>query len=261
MMIKTNYHTHHYLCGHSVGKAEDYIIEAIKKGYKEIGISDHSPLPIEPPFPRMSYNDFINIYLKDIDTTIEKYNSKIKIYKSLEVEYVYGHNEFYKDLLSKTDYLILALHYYSGYENMKSKSAYEVNSLDKLKEYCRLAIDAMNTGFFKIFAHPDIFMGGYPILDSSSEECINELIQAAIKNDVYLEFNAGGVRKGKVKLVDNEYEYLFPNDQFWQLVSKTDVKVIVNSDCHSPQELEDEAMLEAKKLANTKYKLNIINHI
>ena len=38
-----NYHTHTYRCHHAIGKEEDYILNAIKAGYTELGFSDHAP--------------------------------------------------------------------------------------------------------------------------------------------------------------------------------------------------------------------------
>ena len=41
--MKHNYHTHTTRCHHAEGSDEDYIIEAIKAGYKTLGFSDHAP--------------------------------------------------------------------------------------------------------------------------------------------------------------------------------------------------------------------------
>jgi histidinol phosphatase-like PHP family hydrolase len=38
MNLKANYHTHTKLCGHAIGMSEDYIVEAIKNNFVEIGI-------------------------------------------------------------------------------------------------------------------------------------------------------------------------------------------------------------------------------
>ncbi|MDE6013685.1 MAG: PHP domain-containing protein [Anaeroplasmataceae bacterium] len=43
-MIKANYHTHLVYCNHAVGHAEDYIQEALKHHFVEIGITDHAPV-------------------------------------------------------------------------------------------------------------------------------------------------------------------------------------------------------------------------
>ena len=65
-MMKTNYHTHHYLCGHAKGNVEDYVLEAIKHGFTEIGISDHGPINAIA-FPRMSIDEYNNVYLKELE--------------------------------------------------------------------------------------------------------------------------------------------------------------------------------------------------
>ncbi|HAH75526.1 MAG TPA: histidinol phosphate phosphatase HisJ family protein, partial [Kandleria vitulina] len=45
-----NYHTHTYRCKHAIGKEEDYIKNAIKAGYTELGFSDHAPWHYESSF-------------------------------------------------------------------------------------------------------------------------------------------------------------------------------------------------------------------
>lgn len=42
-MQQFNYHTHTTRCGHACGRDEDYVIQAIRNGYKKIGFSDHMP--------------------------------------------------------------------------------------------------------------------------------------------------------------------------------------------------------------------------
>ena len=44
-MIKTNFHSHTFLCGHAGGAPIDYVIEAIKHNYTHLGISEHAPMP------------------------------------------------------------------------------------------------------------------------------------------------------------------------------------------------------------------------
>ena len=42
-----DYHTHTELCGHATGTIEEYIESAVAKGIREIGFSDHAPMPEE----------------------------------------------------------------------------------------------------------------------------------------------------------------------------------------------------------------------
>ena len=83
--MKTNFHTHNYRCGHAIGNVEDYVKVAINEGYSELGISDHSPVP-DYYQDRMKIEE-LGEYLLEIEEAQKKYGDKIKIYKSLEIEY------------------------------------------------------------------------------------------------------------------------------------------------------------------------------
>lgn len=257
--MKTNYHTHHYLCKHATGSVEDYVKEAIKEGFCEIGISDHGPINAEA-FPRMSIEEFNNIYLKELEEAIIKYRDKIKIYKGLEIEYIEHDLEHYKGLLENLDYLILAPHYYENKRNLHPYSGYAVTTHDRLNRYVEVIEEALDTKMFKILAHPDLFMSGYRHLDSFGEECVLRIANAAIRNDVALEFNAAGIRANKIFNDTENIEYVYPNDEFWKVISKTKVKVIVGSDCHQPFELNDSGFNSALELIK-KYNLNVINKL
>lgn len=257
--MKTNYHTHHYLCGHATGNVEDYVLEAINNNFSEIGISDHGPINADA-FKRMNIDQFENIYLKEINKAINKYGHQIKIYKALEIEYVKGDDDYYKKLLESLDYLILGCHYYEGERILHEYSTYSLNTHEKLERYTRLIEEALDTKMFKILAHPDLFINGYGELDLFGEECVKRIIDAVIRNDVLIEFNAGGIRSNKRFDEEGNPRYAVPNDKFWKIVSNTNAKVIVNSDCHNPNELNDEAFQKANELVHH-YKLNVMNKL
>ena len=257
-MNKTNFHTHHNLCRHAVGNVEDYVLEAIKQGYSEIGLSDHGPIPVKI-FTRMSEEEFEQIYLKEIDEAIIKYGDKIKIHKGLEVEFIYERVNWYKELLTKVDYLILGCHFYTGDETINDCSSYAINTKEKLESYTRLIEEGLKTGLFKILAHPDLFMIGYLTFDSFAEECSRRIIKSAIENDVIIELNANGFRKGK-RLIDGKMQYAYPNDEFFKIVKEMNPKVIISSDCHKPELLDDEWMDKARAFGKDK-NLNITTSI
>lgn len=257
--MKTNYHTHHYLCGHAEGHVEDYVIEAIKHNFKEIGISDHGPIKANA-FHRMDYQEFLEIYLAELEETIKKFEGKIKIYKGLEIEYIKNEKNYYKKILEKVDYLILGPHYYEGEKDLHEFSTYRVSTHEQLERYTKLIEEALDTKLFKIIAHPDLFMHGYKNFDSFAEECTNRIVDATVRNNVLIEFNAGGIRNNKYFDELGKPKYAVPNDEFWKIVSKTNAKVIINSDCHKPSELNDDAFILAEKLAQS-YGLNIVNKL
>lgn len=257
--MKTNYHTHHYLCGHATGNVFDYVLEAINHNFEEIGISDHGPI-IADAFKRMTLNEFNDIYLKQIDEAINLYGHKIKIYKGLEIEYISCDINHYRRLLEKVDYLILGCHYYMDSLVLHGYSSYTIDTHEKLESYTSLIENALDSGLFKILAHPDMFMYSYKTFDSFSILCTKRIIEAAKRNDVLLEFNAGGVRTSQHLNELNQVVYTIPDDNFWKLVSESGAKVIIGSDCHKPSELADEAFIKAHELAKS-YNLNTVKKI
>ena len=257
--MKTNYHTHHYLCGHAEGNVEEYILEAISNNFSEIGISDHGPINAVA-FHRMNLDEFENVYLVELENAIKKYSNKIKIYKGLEIEFIRGEEEYYRELLKKVDYLILGPHYYESKKYLHGLSSYYVETKTQLEKYTQVIEEALDTKLFKILAHPDLFMYGYRHFDSFAEECTKRIVEAVVRNDVLLEFNAGGIRTNRYFDEDGNPDYAVPNDGFWKVVSKMNVKVIVNSDCHKPSELNDRAFKYAEELARS-YGLIIVDRL
>lgn len=258
-MLKTNYHTHCYLCGHAEGLPSDYIKKAIELGFSEIGISDHAPL-LPAWTIRMNKDKMENIYFKDIDEAINKYKDKIKIYKALEIEYYQEYDEYYKDLLTKVDYLILGQHALK-LENTYF-DIYKVVTKDLVYKYAEEVIAALNTGYFKILAHPELFIFRYPDRwDDEMDEISRKIIEAAIKNDVYLEINVNGARRGKVKSKEGIDTWQYPHLDFWKLVSEyKDAKIIINADCHKIDYLYDQVTEEVYEFAK-KLNLNVSERI
>ena len=75
-------------------------------------------------------------------------------------------------------------------------------------------------------------------------EICKEIIFAAKEKNVPLEINANGFRKGLKKL-DGKLRYLYPRDEFWNLVKSIGAKAIINSDAHNPNQIFDQAIIDA----------------
>lgn len=251
--LVANYHTHLKLCGHASGMSEDYVKFAIANKIKELGISDHGPIPrswmsdeeytICGLQKKMNEDIFKNIYLKDIDDAKEKYKDKINVYRGIEIEYIEGHDEYYENLRTDLDYMILGQHFIKY--NNHYFSAYDNFDAEKIIRYTETVCKAMETGLFKIFAHPDLFMCSYVStngnlyeFDEICEKCTRKIIACAIKNGVYLEVNCGGVDRGLKEQFDGTYEYLYPKKGFWEIVKEyKDAKIVLGCDAHSPDRL------------------------
>ena len=78
-----------------------------------------------------------------------------------------------------------------------------------------------------------------------------KIIETAIKNNVLLELNANGIRKGKITNLDGIETYKYPFIEFWRLVANyKDARVIVSDDAHKVSHLKDQATIEAYKIAD-----------
>ncbi len=241
-IVKTNYHTHMYLCRHAKGTIEDYIKEAIKLGFKEIGMSDHAPWKeLTERSERMYLKDYPT-YLKDLEEVIEKYSNQIKIYKGLEIEYFNGKNEIYKKYLEELDYLVLGQHYIEM--DGKLISVYRIGTIEELTIYKDTLIKAINSGYFKFIAHPDLFLFSKKELSEPILKLCEEIIIAAKEKNIPLEINANGIRKGRISVGDKTV-YRYPREEFFKLVKKHDARCIISSDAHKPELLYDKAIENA----------------
>lgn len=271
-MLKANYHTHTVLCGHAIGDVKDYVNEAIRLGFTELGMSDHA----HTPEYFMTKEEYDHNYLSEIMTDKDfkysylpqvmeaKKNPKIKVFLGLETEYFPEFKEYFYDLRTKVEYLILGIHFFN-YKGV-NYSPYDPFSPNLVKAYTDIAVEAMSTGLYTIFAHPDLFMmnyfspKGHRVFDEVCIACSQRIIEAAIKYDVYLEINANGIKKGMKKTADGKEEYLYPRSEFWELVSGTKAKVVIGADAHTPEALGYYTIDKAEEFAK-RYDLNIVDYV
>lgn len=257
-MAKTNYHNHTYLCRHAKGMPLDYIKKAVELGYEEIGISDHGPL-FGHPHIRMSMDEFYDIYLSDIEKAKEQFGEKIKIYRGLEIEYLPNQEAHYEELLKNLDYLILGQHIL--YHDCRLFDTFREMNAEFLNIYRDTVIKAMESGYFRILAHPDIYLFSYQTWNERTEAVARDIIEAAIITGTFLEINANGIRRRRIINQDGEEVYIYPRIEFWRLLKEyPEAKIIIGEDNHSPDYIGDKAVLRAWEFAE-KLSLKIREHL
>lgn len=264
MRIDSNYHTHLALCKHAEGTAEDYIEKAIKLNYQEIGISDHGPLSddLEKMFVtrRMNKTQYYQIYLKELAVMKKRYEKSIRVLSGLEVEYFEEMINDYPVMLKEVDYLILGQHFIK-LPNGKYMGLYSNMTPERIFIYAKEVVQALSTKYFRILAHPELYLYNYQTWDQNAIKVAEMIIDAAIKYDVLLEVNANGIRKKQPFLnKDNELVYVYPRLEFWQLVKEKGAKVIINDDCHYLSHLGDEATEKAFNFAH-QLGLNVVTRL
>ncbi len=241
-IMNNNYHTHMYLCRHATGDVPDYVEEAIRQGFKTLGMSDHAPFEeLKDRSVRMHPSD-LPIYIEKCENAKMKYNNEITLYTGLEIEYFTEHLNMYPTLLAQVDYLALGQHYiFDPASNNNLRSSYALTSDEHLQTYVDTIKEALETKFFKFVCHPDLFL--YNVRDFTPRivELSKRLIQAAIDNHTPLEINANGLRKGFVDTPDGP-RYKYPREEFWVLAKAMNARMIISSDAHNPNQLMDETV-------------------
>lgn len=241
MIKKANYHMHTSRCKHAVGTDEEYVVASIKAGYNQIAMTDHTPWNLFP-FEAGNHRMFINQmdeYMASMRHLKSLYADQIDIKIGVEAEYSRDRMDWLKNLIDEHELDVLVFgNHFRGYE---SNATYYGSYRDKknlYKHYVEDAIDAMATGLYSIFGHPDLFFRTSNIVNAQALASAQEICDAANHYDVVLEYNLGGVRDG---------DHAYPKPEFWEVVAKNQNRSVIGIDAHSPKHmLDDKTRDEAK---------------
>ena len=236
-----NYHTHTHRCNHAIGREEDYVQEALKAGIRILGWADHTPYL----FPDGYYSHFrmrpiqLPGYIKTIQELQERYAGQIEMPIGLETEYYPKHFGRLLEFLREhpIDYLILGQHFI-GNEYDAPYSGLVTEDKSVVNQYCSQSMEAMNTGVFTYFAHPDLihYAGDW----KAYQEAVRPMCAEAKSCGMPLEINLLGIREGRH----------YPNRYFWEVAAEEGCQVVLGCDAHTPQSMNaPEAEREALRLA------------
>lgn len=235
-----NYHTHTYRCGHAVGTDEEYVLAAIKAGYKILGFSDHSPYRDYPKKNvHMDWDEFDG-YVESINYLKEKYKDVIDIKLGIESEYYPEHVEEIIELKKKLDYVILGQHFVKP---DGTGSYFKKVGEDEIREYGRMVCEGLDTHLYTYLCHPDVIMNRQEEFTPACEEVAHMIGKKICEVNIPVELNVRGVTKGRFKFGDKE-RYFYPHKDFWNILAQYPIKVIVGIDAHDPNDLLDMDSLE-----------------
>ena len=225
-----NYHTHTYRCGHAVGSEREYVEAAMRAGLRTLGISDHTPYDFFDSAPRnrpmRMKPEELPEYAQSVRTLAAEMSGRIEILLGVEAEY---YPKYFRRTLSLlhdngVEYMILGQHFL-GNEIDAPYSGLKSDREEVLTSYVDQCIEALGTGLFTYFAHPDLvhFTGG----DEVYTRHIRRLCRAARETGTPLEINLLGMREGRH----------YPTERFWQIAAEEGNAVILGCDAHSPEQL------------------------
>ncbi len=234
-----NYHTHTRWCNHGQGEIEDFIKKAIELGFEEIAMTEHVPHKDNlDPF-RMLWEEF-EAYNEELDEVIDKYKGKIKIIKGFEAEYYLESLDNYEMFREKYGYELFVLGQHTSGRNRETDNFGPKGSRE-LMQYAREVREALYSGIFAFIAHPDLALEGHNnnVWNDTAEKAMRMIFQACEDLDIPIEINGNGIRNGR----------RYPDKKAFELSKEYDIRYILNSDAHAPNELKDEAVIRGMEFA------------
>lgn len=228
--MKTNYHTHTYRCGHAEPDERAYIECAIRAGFDVLGFADHSPQIYPEGYSsgiRMSPEGTAE-YVSTLAALKEEYRDRIELCIGFETEY---YPSLFQKLLTHLepfpyDYLILGQHSL-GDEIGEPYMGAAFDDERTLARYVDQCTEAMETGAFSYFAHPDLprFTGSKDFYRTE----MRRLCRAAVGCNVPLEFNLSGFGAG----------IWYPSPILWEEATAVGAVAILGWDAHQAAFLTD----------------------
>jgi len=259
-MYLSNYHSHSLFCdGRST--PEDFVRFALSAGFKAFGFSSHSPLPFETNW-NMSAAD-LPAYLEHTAYLKEKYKDNIELYTALEIDYL---DETYNPSISyfrnmPLDYRIGSVHYLPVAPGMVEENMVTIDgSFEEFEKaikehfdgdvkqlvrcYYQSSMQMVERGGIDIVGHMDkVYMNGYRCSGFSMEDSwytglVKDYLHLIAEKKLMIEINTKNVTRK---------QQTYPHRMFFPLIKELGIPVMVNSDCHFPN-LVNEGREEAFKL-------------
>lgn len=234
MNEKRNYHTHTWRCRHADGLDRDFVEEAVRQGYKELGFADHACWKYDSdyqPHMRMDLSQFED-YKSSVLQLKEEFKDKISIKLGMEAEFFPKYMNWLLDFCIEQDidYLILGNHFLETDETGIYFGSASMKEFDKYIDSC---IQAMKTGMYSYLAHPELPMRSWHISWNKKVKAgFERLIQEAAKEEFLLEYNVLGLQ------ANIAYgQQMYPHEEFWKLAAKYGCKAIIGMDAHCPDDL------------------------
>ena len=235
-----DYHMHTPRCNHAVGSVREYAEAALLVGLREIGMSDHSPMPDGFDEWRMQRSE-LDGYLQELGEVQAEFAGRLDLKVGLEADYFPGTEDDVKEMLAAHDwdYVIGSVHYLGtleekwGFDNPDDMSGWDVRDVeDAYCDYFDLVAASAASGLFDIIGHPDLIkkFGHRPPLDSRRVMDAEEAMLQAVKQaDVALEVSSAGLRKPVAEI--------YPHGRIVARAAELGIPFSFGSDAHAPGEV------------------------
>ena len=246
--LNKNYHTHSIFCD-GKGLPEEYVNKAIELGFTSLGFSSHAPVPFKNDWSLVE--EKVMDYKNEIIRLKNKYKDKIEIKLGLEIDYIPDVTTSFENRRNdlELDYVIGSVHlvksenngelwfidgpeegYKKGMENLFSSPQKAVEAyFNQINEMIIKERPNIVGHFDKVrmYNHDSLYF------EENSDwyrDLINNTLNVFKQHNTIVEINTRGIYRKKLK-------DFFPQTWIIKECIKKEINLIVNSDAHSPNEL------------------------
>lgn len=259
----TNYHSH---CSFCDGKApmEEFVKSAIAAGFTSYGVSSHAPLPFDTRWT-LKFCD-VPVYLDELERLKRKYAGTIELYAGMEIDYLNDEQNpamaYFQEL--PLDYRIGSVHLVytpcgeivdtdTSPENFQAiLNTHFQGDLKRLVDtYFNASMRMVELGGFDFVGHADKISYNACLCDPFLEE--QEWFNKRLKD--YFAFIA---EKGLMAEVNtkaySKKGCFFPAARHFRLLKELKIPVLVNSDAHFPELVNDNRSLALQLLKDAGFR-------
>jgi histidinol-phosphatase (PHP family) len=245
-----DYHTHTSRCGHAYGTVEEYIESALSKNMREIGFSDHAPMPEAEREGYTMSADEVEPYISSIETMRRRYEERIAVRIGFEVDYpLLGSflDSYFTD--SRIDYLIGSCHFIDGwaFDHPDYIDEYEKRDIDEIYErYFSIMEGLAGSRLFDVVGHFEIVkkFGFRPTKDFSP--AIEKIARILAAGGTAVEINTAGMA--------HPAREMYPADEIIRILFDCNVPVTLGSDAHRPEQVGRHFPDAVEKLTRAGYR-------
>lgn len=235
MPVIADYHMHTPLCQHALGPMEAYVEHAIHMGLREIGFSDHNPLPNGLGANVRMKESELEYYVNRVKELQFQYRGQIDVLLGLEMDFIDG----LEDYLAKQtasypfDYIIGSVHYLNRDCTIGSWTRHFPRSPDEQWIlYCEQLRKLAHSGLCDIMAHLDVVNRSAKQPTQVGLDAISATLEDIATTGVAIEINTSGYRHQEL-LKPQPY----PDLPFIEKAIALGIPLTVNSDSHAPEQV------------------------
>jgi len=224
-------------CNHAVGSVEDYAKMAIQCGLKEIGISDHSPMPngFDAAW-RMDASELSN-YLQEVERARDIFSSQLIVRVGLEADFHPGTEAAVQSMIDgyTWDYVMGSVHYIGDWAFDNPDEEHRWDDMDHEDAYCDyfdLVARSAQTSMFDVIGHPDLikkFGQRSPVGSVRVDKAESLMLEAVKASGMVLEISSAGLRKPVGEI--------YPHQRIIEKAAAMSIPFCFGSDAHSPSEV------------------------